>query len=88
MLDKKIIAFFRQWLDGYFVMKALVQHLSFTKLENIRETKDALAVANGMTDISLYLNIGESLYSAFGTAMGGWVEAKLVSQVITFCQSK
>lgn len=36
----------------------------------------------GRIDISLYLSIGESLYSAFGTAMGIWVEAKLVSQVI------
>lgn len=44
-------------------MKALVQLLSFIKLESIGETQDALAIVSGMTNISLHLSIGESLYS-------------------------
>lgn len=65
MLDKKIIAFFRQWLDGYFVMKALVQHLSYKAGEYQRNQR-----CFGRIETSLYFSIGESLYSAFGTAMG------------------
>lgn len=58
----------------------------FYKAGEIREMKDALAVISGRTDVFLYLRIVEILYFIvlhFRTAMEGWVEEKLVSQVIS-----